>query len=221
MARNGNSPNGGNLNESMHPSIGKRNVTDHTALSQLAVHHMTGPDWAPFLRVPEILALLGLSRSCLYDQIGEAVFPPLVKFGTRTAQWPVAVVDALVRNRMELRQGMTHLRQRIVMPHWTTWCPQAPPAERSFDVDDLQLLRVEEVANRLGVSVATVYRFVRRRGLPGPLPLSGRARRWIAWEVTQWMNSCVAVSLRISGELPPRASRRKERRPDSEDHPRH
>ena len=113
------------------------------------------------------------------------------------------------------------IRQRIVMPHWTTWCPQAPPAERSFDVDDLQLLRVDEVANRLGVSVATVYRLVRRRGLPGPLPLTGRARRWIAWEVTQWMNSCVAVSLRISGELPSRASRRKERRQDSEDRPRH
>ncbi len=33
------------------------------------------------MRVQEILDLLVLSRSCLYDQIGDTVFPPLVKFG--------------------------------------------------------------------------------------------------------------------------------------------
>ena len=220
MARIGNPPRGGNLNRTLHPSFGKQDLTDQPALSQLTEFQLTGPNWTQFLRVPEILDLLTLSRSCLYDQISDEVFPPLVKFGPRTAQWPVEVLDALVRNRIELREGMTHLRQRIVMPHWTPWCPQASPVVRNFDLEDLQLLRVAEVAAKLGVSVPTVYRFIRRRGLPGPLPLTSRARRWIAWEVTQWMNSCVAVSLRISGELPPRASRRKNGRSVPEDRPR-
>ena len=219
MTHNGNLPNGENTKESRHPSLRTPDLGIYSAPSVPLVDHMTGTDWAPFLRVAEVLDLLGQSRSCLYEQIDQRTLPPFVKFGTRTAMWPVLVVDALVRNRMELREGMTHLRQRIVMPHWTTWCPQAPPPVRNV-LEDLQLLRLEEVADRLGVSVSTVYRFVRHRGLPGPIPLTMRSRRWIAWEVTRWMSSCVAVSLRISGELPPRASRRKNGRSVPEDRPR-
>ena len=222
MTQNANPPDGGNLAESLHSLLSEQDVTGSLPSSELLVQCMTGPNWAPFMSVSDILACLALSRSCLYDQMDEGLLPPFVKFGARKANWPLVVLQALIQNRIEVREGMTHLRQRIQLPHWSTWCPHLPPTERDSGLDDLQslqLLRVEEVADRLGVSVSTVYRFVRRRGLPGPLPVTTRARRWIAWEVTRWMNSCVAVSLRISGELPPRASRRTDRRSVPEDRP--
>lgn len=186
------------------------------ASSERSALGMTGPDWAPFVSTTELCDCLRLSRSCLYERMDE-LFPRLVKFGTRTAIWPLAVLEALVRNRMDVRAGMTHLRQPIELPHWTEWCPSEPLGELACSLADLQLLTVNEVAERLGVSVSTVYRFVRYRGLTGPLPVTERARRWLASEVTRWQNSCVAVSLRISGELPPRASRRRHRPSQDED----
>ena len=150
-------------------------MTGSLPSSELLVQCMTGPNWAPFVSVSDILACLALSRSCLYDQMGEGLLPSFVKFGARKANWPLVVLEALIQNRMEVREGMTHLRQPIQLPHWSTWCPHLPPTERDSGLDDLQslqLLGVEEVADRLGVSVSTVYRFVRLRGLPGPIPLT-------------------------------------------------
>ena len=219
MTRSGISPNGENLEECVRQVSRTRDLTDRSVLPERTAHYMTKKNWAPYIRVPETRGLLAVSRSCVYDQIDEGAFPPLVKFGTRTAMWPVVLVDALLANRLALRDAMTHLRQRIVLPHWTTWCPQDAPDEYSCDLDDLQLLRVAEVADRLGVSICTVYRFVRHRGLPGPIPLTARARRWLARDITQWQGSCVAVSLRISGELPPRNTRRKDRPSKDEDRP--
>ena len=176
----------------------------------------------PLVGVPTILDLLTLSRSCVHVQQQLEVLPPFGKLGPRTARWPVSVLAALLSNRMQIREGLTHLRQPVVLPNWTEWWLPNPPLDAGFgnDLSDLQLLRLHEVAELVGISVPSVYRFIRDKGFPAPLPLTQNARRWIRWEVVDWLRSSIAVSMRLSGALPP--LRRKGRTPSSgsEDYPR-
>lgn len=176
----------------------------------------------PLLLVPEILELLTLSRSCLHDQIAKQALPPLAKLGSRTARWPAALIAALLANRSEIRDGMSYLRQPVVMPDWRDWWPTVVTGGEEYDIDvrDLQLLTAKQVADQLRISVPTVYRYVRYQGLPGPLPLTVKARRWLRREVDQWSRSCIAVSLRISGELPVARPRDKTRPSGQDDRPR-
>jgi prophage regulatory protein len=47
------------------------------------------------LRLPEVLARVGLSRSSIYQAIQRKEFPPQVKIGARAVGWPAAEVAAL------------------------------------------------------------------------------------------------------------------------------
>ena len=165
------------------------------------------------LRVCDILRLLVISHSCLYEQIAAGRFPPLVRYAARTVSWPAAVLPALVAHRQELRDHMTHRLQPVSIPHWTAWYA---PLEQPPEVirGDFQLLKVGDVARHLGVSVPTVYRWIRQQRLPAPVPLTQRARRWISREVAEWDRSRIALSMRIAGELPARRSRRQPAEPE-------
>ena len=44
------------------------------------------------LRLPEVLALVGVSRSTLWGMVHQDAFPPPVKIGRRAVAWPVHVV---------------------------------------------------------------------------------------------------------------------------------
>ena len=56
-------------------------------------------------------------------------------------------------------------------------------------VTEHRLLSVTEIADRLGVTKAAVYRWVSRGLFPRPLAL-GRASRWTEEDLQSWIASC-------------------------------
>ena len=53
-----------------------------------------------FLRLPEVLARTGLSRSTIYVRLAEGCFPRPVALGGRAVGWIEAEVDEWVRERI-------------------------------------------------------------------------------------------------------------------------
>ena len=53
-----------------------------------------------FLRLPEVLARTGLSRSTIYVRLAAGCFPQPVSLGGRTVGWIEAEVDEWVRERI-------------------------------------------------------------------------------------------------------------------------
>ena len=51
------------------------------------------------IRVPEVLALIGVSRSTLYAMVAEGQFPRPVKIGHRSVGWPARDVQSWLDNR--------------------------------------------------------------------------------------------------------------------------
>lgn len=46
------------------------------------------------IRLPTVIARVGLQRTAIYDRISSGLFPAPVKLGTRTSVWPENEVDA-------------------------------------------------------------------------------------------------------------------------------
>ena len=68
--------------------------------------------------------------------------------------------------------------------------PRAPGS--SHDAGE-RLLRLPEVVRTLGVSRATIYRYVDSGRLPPPVKLSTRCIAWRASEITAWMAALQAA----------------------------
>jgi prophage regulatory protein len=60
-------------------------------------------------------------------------------------------------------------------------------APGSGHVSGERLLRLPEVVRTIGVSRATIYRYVDSGRLPPPVKLSARCIAWRASEITAWM----------------------------------
>ena len=58
-----------------------------------------------FLRLPEVMARTGLSRSTIYVRLDEGRFPRPVSLGGRAVGWIEAEVDAWIRARIEESRG--------------------------------------------------------------------------------------------------------------------
>lgn len=148
-----------------------------------------------FVRIREVAARLALSRSCVYEQLQLRQFSPLIRLGGGTVLWQESTIDALIANRMKIRAGMGRDIRLITIPKWDPDVPALePPAGK-------QLLRLREVTARMEVSQAFVYRAIRHRGFPAPMPITERARRWLEYEVDAWLRSLGTVSMQVSGEL--------------------
>ena len=63
------------------------------------------------LRLPEVKARTGLSRSTIYLRIAEGKFPPPINLGERSVGWVESEIDAWIAKRIELS------RVGPVMPH--------------------------------------------------------------------------------------------------------
>jgi predicted DNA-binding transcriptional regulator AlpA len=48
-----------------------------------------------FLRLPEVLKIMGISRSKWYDGIKEGRFPAQIKLGSKTSVWAATDINAL------------------------------------------------------------------------------------------------------------------------------
>ena len=60
-----------------------------------------------FLRLPEVLARTGLSRSTIYVRLDQGRFPRPVSLGGRAVGWIEAEVDEWIRQRIEASRGGT------------------------------------------------------------------------------------------------------------------
>ena len=58
-----------------------------------------------FLRLPEVLARTGLSRSTIYVRLDQGRFPRPVSLGGRAVGWIEAEVDEWIRERIEKSRG--------------------------------------------------------------------------------------------------------------------
>ncbi len=54
------------------------------------------------LRLPEVKARTGLSRSTIYLRIAEGKFPPPINLGERCVGWLESEIDAWIAKRIEL-----------------------------------------------------------------------------------------------------------------------
>lgn len=52
------------------------------------------------LRIKDVMARTGLTRSTLYTMVGDGRFPRAIKISTRCAAWPSDVVDAWIAERL-------------------------------------------------------------------------------------------------------------------------
>jgi len=48
------------------------------------------------LRLPQVLEVLGIGRSCFYKGIQTGLYPRPVKVGPRVSAWPTDVVEAIL-----------------------------------------------------------------------------------------------------------------------------
>ena len=58
-----------------------------------------------FLRLPEVLARTGLSRSTIYVRLEQGRFPRPVSLGGRAVGWIESEVDEWIRQRIEASRG--------------------------------------------------------------------------------------------------------------------
>ena len=52
-----------------------------------------------------------------------------------------------------------------------------------------KLLRLREVETIVGLGASSVYRRLRRGEFPAPVDIGGGQRRWLASEITNWIQS--------------------------------
>ena len=58
-----------------------------------------------FLRLPEVLARTGLSRSTIYVRLEQGRFPRPVSLGDRAVGWVESEIDEWIRNRIAESRG--------------------------------------------------------------------------------------------------------------------
>ena len=57
------------------------------------------------LRLPSVMARVGLSRSSIYLKVSQGTFPAPIKLGERASGWLTTEVDAWVAHRIEARRA--------------------------------------------------------------------------------------------------------------------
>ena len=60
-----------------------------------------------------------------------------------------------------------------------------------------KLLKLEDVMEILGVSRATLYDYIGRRGFPLPVQLTSASNRWRQSEVAAWIDARERARIRI------------------------
>lgn len=68
------------------------------------------------LRLPQVVAKLGLRRSSIYSQCGEGLLPPAIQIGARAVGWISSELDAVISARAAgaTPQAIKQLVQQLV-----------------------------------------------------------------------------------------------------------
>jgi prophage regulatory protein len=84
-------------------AVALRNVSDYTHMSRTNRHHAAAaaaalnPD--RIVRVPEAVALTGLSRSTIYAAVKDGRFPAPMRLSLKAVGWRAAVLNAWLAAR--------------------------------------------------------------------------------------------------------------------------
>lgn len=62
------------------------------------------PNRPRLIRLPEVKARIGLSRSTIYNRIAAKTFPAPVRLGEKSVAWEEAKIDAWIQARLEAGQ---------------------------------------------------------------------------------------------------------------------
>ena len=81
-----------------------RKTKRSTAMSERATDKGTRPR-TRFLRISEVVARTGLSRSTIYEWSADGRFPPPVRLSDRVVRWVEAEVEAWMNERLEESPG--------------------------------------------------------------------------------------------------------------------
>ncbi|NCC23090.1 MAG: AlpA family transcriptional regulator [Alphaproteobacteria bacterium] len=68
------------------------------------------PPALKILRLPEVIARVGLKRASIYHRISEGTFPKPVPLGPRAVGWLEHEIDAWLRRRLEERNNCNRHR---------------------------------------------------------------------------------------------------------------
>lgn len=92
----------------------RRGSDSHNDVPRAAGTPPMSPDSPPFrmLRLPEVKALTGLSRTTIYELIARCQFPSPVKLGCRSVAWLEEEVLEWRRERIALSRGYRAIRRR-------------------------------------------------------------------------------------------------------------
>ena len=73
-------------------------------MTEQSIEQRTNPP-TRFLRLPEVMARTGLSRSTIYVRLDQGRFPRPVSLGSRAVGWVEAEVEEWIRERIEASRG--------------------------------------------------------------------------------------------------------------------
>ena len=80
-----------------------------------------------FVRLPEVMARTGLSRSTIYVRLDQGCFPRPVSLGGRAVGWIEAEVDEWIRERIAASRSIAELRTSS--RPWKKWPAGEPVVE--------------------------------------------------------------------------------------------
>ena len=87
------------------PTVWPRTRTIRTRSRPMTEQERTANPPIRFLRLPEVQARTGLSRSTIYVRVEQGTFPRPVSLGSRAVGWIEAEVEAWMRQRVAERRG--------------------------------------------------------------------------------------------------------------------
>ncbi len=72
----------------------------------MSAQHISGAEHPPrLLRLPEVMARVGMSRSAIYLAIANGAFPASIRVGSHTVAWVEEEINAWVRARIAASRG--------------------------------------------------------------------------------------------------------------------
>ena len=130
------------------------------------------------LRMRDLIRITTLSRSVLARLIRAGLFPPGCRKGREHPRWLSTIVDAWLQSRMDARDDMRRLAGPVQLPPWGPLQAQLVPSESG-----IQMLRICDVAERVGYGKTEIYRRISQGAFPAPAPLAEGRRAWVQHEV--------------------------------------
>ena len=85
----------------MHAGCRDNSESDHTGGRWASLDNGGDQEMQRIMRLPEVLGMIGMRRSWLFDEIKAGRFPAGIKLGVRARGWTVESIEAWLEERAE------------------------------------------------------------------------------------------------------------------------